>query len=136
MKQFVVNLYYKYRNLILYGIIGCFTASLDFITYTLLTQAFGMHHITANCISVPVGIITSFLLNRAYNFKVKDHPVQRFSIFLAVGLCGMLLSNLILFIGIDRMECNKIMVKLVSIVLVVFIQFLLNKFITFRQVKK
>ena len=82
--------------------------------------------------SVLGGITTSFILNRNYNFKVKDHVKRRFSIFLTVGLCGLLLSNLILYLCIDIMELNKIISKLLSIVLVVFFQFLLNKYLTFR----
>lgn len=125
-------LYRKLRNLILYGVIGSFTSTLDFLVFTMLSKYVGIYYLIANCISVLVGITTSFLLNRAYNFKVKDKTVRRFSIFLTVGLCGMLLSNLILWVGIDKMGGDEMLVKLVSIVLVVFFQFLLNKYVTFR----
>jgi putative flippase GtrA len=94
-----------------------------------------MHYILANCISVLAGITTSFILNRNLNFKVKDKTPQRFSIFLIVGLCGMLLSNLILYVCIDLMDINKIVSKLLSIVLVVIFQYILNKYITFKPSK-
>jgi putative flippase GtrA len=81
---------------------------------------------------VLVGITTSFLLNRSYNFRVKDKTKQRFAIFLTVGLCGLMLSNLILYIGIDMLHGEEVIVKLASIVLVVGFQFLMNKFVTFR----
>lgn len=132
MKNLIIKLYFKFRNLILYGIIGSFTSFLDFCVYTILSQYVGLYYLAANCISVLVGIITSFVLNRKYNFKVKDHVGQRFSIFLTVGLCGLLLSNLILYVGNDVMHANELIVKLASIVLVVGFQFILNKFITFR----
>lgn len=125
-------IYLKFRNLILYGIIGCFTSFLDFCIFTCLSQYIGIHYLVSNCISVLVGISTSFLLNRAYNFKVKDQTVLRFGIFLSVGILGLLFSNIILWIGINFMCYNDILVKLASIVLVVGFQFLLNKFITFR----
>ena len=73
-----------------------------------------------------------FLPNRKYNFKVNDKTAQRFGIFLTVGLTGLLMSNLILWVGIDKMHINETITKLASIVLVVFFQFLLNKFVTFR----
>lgn len=128
-------LYAKFRNLILYGIFGSISAGLDFVIYTLLVQYAGMHYILANCISVLAGITTSFILNRNLNFKVKDKTPQRFSIFLIVGLCGMLLSNLILYVCIDLMDINKIVSKLLSIVLVVIFQYILNKYITFKPSK-
>lgn len=132
MKENILKFYKKFRNLILYGIIGSFTSFLDFCVYTLLSFYAGVFYLAANCISVIVGIATSFYLNRKYNFKVKDHVGQRFTIFLTVGVCGMLLSSLILYIGNDVMHANELVVKFASIVLVVGFQFILNKFVTFR----
>lgn len=129
--EIIKKLYFKFRNLILYGIIGSFTSFLDFCVFTVLTSYIGIYYIIANCISVLVGITTSFLLNRAYNFKVKDHTKRRFVAFLSVGLCGLVLSNIILFVGIDVLHLNDLIVKLASIVLVVGFQFILNKFVTF-----
>lgn len=125
-------LYNKFRNLILYGIIGGFTSFLDFCLFTFLANYIGLNYLIANCISVLVGITTSFTLNRTYNFKVKDHYKRRFLVFLSVGLCGLLLSNIILFIGINLLHQKDILVKLASIILVVGFQFLLNKFVTFK----
>ena len=127
------RLYQRFRNLILYGIIGSFTSALDFAVFTMLSKYIGIHYIVANCISVLIGISTSFALNRSINFKVKDKTGKRFLIFLTVGLCGLLLSNLILYVGIDMLSGDELIVKLASIVLVVGFQFILNKFITFKE---
>lgn len=116
----------------MYGVIGSFTSLLDFCIFTVLTSFVGIYYMAANCISVLAGITTSFLLNRSINFKVKDHYKRRFVVFLCVGLCGLVLSNAILYLGIDKMHCDETIVKLASIVLVVGFQFLLNKFVTFK----
>lgn len=128
----IAKIFYKFRNLILYGIIGSCSSFLDFITYTFLIRFGGINYLIANCISVIIGIVTSFILNRKYNFKVKDKTAKRFSIFLTIGLCGMLMSNLILYICIDCLSIDEIVSKLCSIVFVVIIQFILNKYITFK----
>ncbi|MBR6842249.1 MAG: GtrA family protein [Prevotella sp.] len=132
MKQIIKTLYRKFHHLVLYGIIGSFSSGLDFLIYTLLVQLVGLQYIVANCISVIAGISTSFYLNRNYNFKVKDHTKRRFSIFLTVGLCGLVMSNLILYLCIDNLGMDKLISKLLSIVLVVFFQFLVNKYLTFK----
>ena len=132
MKQIVKTLYKKSHHLVLYGIIGSFSLGLDFLIYTLLVQLVGLQYLVANCISVVAGISTSFYLNRNYNFKVKDHTKRRFSIFLTVGLCGLVMSNLILYLCIDNLGMDKLISKLLSIVLVVFFQFLVNKYLTFK----
>lgn len=132
MADLLKNVFVKFRHLILYGIIGSFTSFLDFCVFTLLCSKLSVFYLIANCISVLIGITTSFILNRAYNFKVKDHAKRRFTIFLIVGLCGLGLSNIILFVGIDLFKANEVIVKFASILLVVGFQFLLNKFVTFR----
>ena len=132
MKEKAKFIFNKFHHLILYGIIGSFAAGLDFLIYTVLVQLAGIPYLVANCISVLGGITTSFILNRNYNFKVKDHATRRFSIFLTVGLCGLVLSNIILYVCIDVLSIDKLVSKLLSIVLVVFFQFLVNKYLTFK----
>jgi len=131
MKNYIQMLWDKFHTLILYGIIGSFTSSLDFAAFTLL-QWSGLHYLVANCCSVLLGITTRFYLNRRFNFKVKNKTAQRFAVFLTVGLCGMVASNLILYLCIDKLGIDKLASKLLSIVLVVVAQFLLKKFVTFR----
>ena len=134
-RTLIRKIYTQSRNLILYGIIGCCSSGLDFLIYTLLVSVFGWYYIVSNSLSVIAGITTSFTLNRNYNFKVRDKTKQRFSIFLTVGLCGMMVSNLILWCCIDKMEMNKIVSKLLSIGIVVLFQFLINKYITYKPTK-
>lgn len=122
----------RFRTLILYGIIGSVSAAFDFLLFTIFVDVLFWHYIVSNCISVLAGISTSFVLNRAYNFKVKDQITRRFAIFLTVGLCGMALSNFILYVCVDCIQLNKIVSKMLSIVIVVFFQFFINKYITFK----
>ena len=133
--ELIKTLYAKFRNLILYGIIGCCTASLDFLIFTGLTQWTPIHYIVANVISCSTGILCSFLLNRKYNFKVTDHTMRRMSIFFSVGIFGMFLSSVILHFCIDNLHWGELISKLTSIVIVVIIQFFLNKYISFREDK-
>lgn len=132
-KNLFHKFYSRFRNLILYGIIGSCTATLDFLIFTALTQGLSLYYIIANIISCSTGILCSFLLNRKYNFKVTDHTARRLLIFVAVGLTGMLLSSLILRITIEQLQWNELLSKLVSIVIVVLFQFILNKHISFRK---
>ena len=124
------KLYHKFRELILYGIIGGFCAALDFGVYTLLGLI--IPFLVANIISVHCGIICSFLLNRNFNFKVKDKTKRRFLSFYLVGLSGLGISELLLWIFSTRMGLNHLAVKLATVVIVALYQFLLNKYVTFK----
>ena len=130
------SLYFRFRNLILYGLIGGFCSALDFGIYTLLCHFEVMPYLWANIISIHVGIFTSFVLNRSLNFKVKDRTPQRFLSFYAVGLTGLGISEGMLYLMVTLGGMNAVICKLISIVVVALIQFLLNKYITFKRIGK
>ena len=127
----IKDLFFRFRELILYGIIGGLCAALDFGLYTLLGM--WIPYLWANVISVHVGIFCSFLLNRQYNFKVKDRPAQRFTIFYLVGLSGLGLSELMIYLLAKRAGWDYVLAKLLTVVVVALLQFTLNKFITFKK---
>lgn len=118
------------RNLVLYGVIGCLAAGTDALLFYFLTESFSVYPLYANLVSVPVGILISFVLNRRFNFKVTDHSLKRGVIFFSVGLLGLLISQLIMWAGLLT-PFEPIMVKLFSVVVVALIQFTLNKLISF-----
>ena len=75
--ELIKALYSKFRNLILYGIIGCCTASLDFLIFTGLTQWISIHYIVANVISCSTGILCSFLLIVSNSFTYSIVPFMQ-----------------------------------------------------------
>lgn len=133
MKDKLIALFQRFRNLILYGLIGGFCAALDFGIFTLFCHYDVLPYLWANVISTHVGIFTSFFLNRSLNFKVKDKMPQRFLSFYAVGLTGLGLSSLMLWLMVDKANWNELVCKLVTIVVVSLMQFLLNKYVTFKN---
>ena len=127
----ISSLWPRFRELILYGLIGGFCAALDFGLYTLL--GLWMPYLWANVLSVHCGIFTSFFLNRSLNFKVKDKAAQRFTIFYLVGLSGLALSEGLIWLLSTRLGWGYVTAKLLTVFVVALYQFLLNKFITFKK---
>ncbi len=130
------KLYNKYRELIKYCIIGCSGALLDFIVYTILIKAFGMNYLLANALSVTAGITNNFFLNAYLNFKVTDNMFKRFISFYLVGMLGLLISEILLYLLVDIMIMNSIIAKIITIFVITIVQFILNKTITFKKKKE
>lgn len=134
--EILKSIYYQYKDFILYGLIGGLSASFDFLVYTLLVTIWPeMNIISANAYGVVCGISLSFILNRQYNFKVKDRTLRRFLIFFAVGLIGLAISSGLIYLSVDLWDWNKLIAKLFTIGVVSIIQFLLNKTITFKETR-
>lgn len=133
MINFINRLIKVYRELIIYCIIGCTGATIDFVLYTILTGWLDMHYQLANFLGISFGVINNFFLNYFFNFKTKDRMMTRLASFYSVGMLGWILSAFLLWLLVERLGINSIVAKLATIVLVTVVQFLLNKFITFRK---
>ena len=133
MVEIIERLFKKYRELVIYCIIGCTGAGLDFIIYATLTNFADLHYQLANFLGVSLGIINNFFLNRQFNFKTKDRLVVRLFSFYAVGMFGWALSAYCLWLFIEKFTLNSLVAKLGTIFFVTVVQFCLNKFITFRK---
>ena len=129
------SLFTRSKQLIKYGIIGCFCAGLDFIIYWLLVQIVTMPYLFANVISVHCGILTSFFLNRHFTFKVKNKTLLRFISFYVVGITGLAISSGLLVIFIEKIGLNELISKALTVIVVAIIQFMLNKYISFKNGK-
>lgn len=136
MPRHLESLYMRFRNLILYGVIGSCTATLDFLLFTALTRWTDVYYIAANVVSCSLSILCSFLLNSKYNFRVTDHPVRRMISFFSVGIAGLFLNSFVLHLCIEDLLWENSAAKLTSIVITVLIQFLLNKYISFGQISE
>jgi len=129
------NLLLSNKQLIKYGIIGCFCAGLDFLVYSFLVEIVKMNYLYANAIGVHCGIFTSFFLNRQFNFKVKNKVVVRFISFYLIGLIGLAISSGLLILLIEKIGLNELVSKAFTVIVVALIQFMLNKYISFRNEK-
>lgn len=86
-----------------YAIVGGISAVVDISLFTLLANAFGMNHLAANTLSFIAGLLINYLLSRKWVFNKLTLDFGRdFLLFAIIGVMGLLLSNLILYILIDR----------------------------------
>ena len=129
-------LFLKNRDLLLYLMIGCIGAALDFVAYVFLTNVAGLYYQIANFLSVSLGITNNFFLNSKYNFKTTDRMLLRFMSFYSVGMLGWALSAASLWLLVEKMFANPQAAKFATIFFVTAVQFCLNKVLTFRHIEE
>jgi putative flippase GtrA len=123
----------RHWNFLFYSLIGVSGASLDYLLFVGIHSWGGMDKYLANAISVTAGISNNFVLNAFLNFKSRDRLLRRFTCFYATGIAGLLLSNLLLHLGVDRLGMSAPLVKFLSIFFVVLLQYNLNKTFAFGK---
>ena len=128
----ILRKYPVIRESIYYVIIGGISTVAEIASFYFLRKT-GMGLYLSNFFGKNIGITLSFLLNTYINFKVRDKLLKRFLSFFAVGYAGLGISNFVLYIGVEQMGRNEMIVKAVSVLVAGTFQFLINKFLTFRK---
>lgn len=128
------------KNLIIqflrYAIVGGISAVADISVFSLTANVFGINPLAANTISFTLGLLINYFLSRQWVFNRKSHEFKRdFLLFAAIGLIGLLISNLIIYILIDKKLMYSIlyflsdsMIKTSSKVIATFIVLFWNFF--------
>lgn len=115
-----------------YGFIGISALCIELILFFIFTNFFNI--LLSNSISLFLSIFYSYFMNLKFNFKYINNFIfgaLKFYITCIVGLC---LSNLIIYILLFYID-KVFLIKLISVPPVVFFQFVLNYFWTFKQNK-
>lgn len=117
---------------LLYCLCGGIGVSTDYFIYY-MALSFGLWYQAANVFGYLSGTLVSFFLNRKITFSVRDKLVSRLAIFLGVAAIGFSASALMLWLMIDVMSVDAKVAKLLTLPVVVIIQFSMNRRITFSK---
>ena len=131
MKKFLL----QKKQFLLYCVIGASGVLLDFGIYLLLvqTKAIQLDYQIANAIGYASGTLLSFILNAKFNFRVTDKIALRFASFFSIALIGWLLSAGLLQLLVGHYGMGKVISKLITLFVVVLLQYNLNRLLSFRK---
>jgi putative flippase GtrA len=129
----VKNFLFQNKQFLLYCVIGLGGTLLDLAVFTGLRQANVFKYEVANAISYASGTMLSFVLNVWFNFRVTDRIAQRLVCFFGVALLGWSVSAGLLYVLVARFNCNEYIAKMITLVVIVALQYNLNRWISFRK---
>ena len=127
------NFLFQNRQFCLYCVIGMSGTLLDFSIYSLLLKARLLDYQAANTISYASGTMLSFILNARFNFRVTDRIPQRLACFFGVALLGWTISAGLLHVLIGDWRFNRYLAKVLTLVVVMLVQYNLNRWFSFRK---
>ena len=117
---------------LLYCFCGGIGVTTDYCVYY-MALTFGVWYQAANVFGYLSGTLVSFFLNRKITFGVRDKLAYRLAMFLGVAAIGFSVSAVMLWLLVDLMSVNAKIAKLLTLPVVVVIQFSMNRRITFSE---
>ncbi len=116
-----------------YATVGLVSAIVDFTILYLLTDKAGFHYLWSATISFIVAASLNYYLNKTWTFKAGGALAKQAGIFLLIAGNGVLLNNLIMYLLVEHGDWWYIYAKIIAIGIVTIINFLGNKYFTFKK---
>lgn len=118
-----------------YLFVGGFAFLVDYGLLVLLTEAFGLHYLISATISFIAGLVVNYLISTRWiflNSKIENKWAE-FAIYSIIGIIGLILNNLLLYIFTDLAHIFYMISKLLTTALVMIWNFVARKIILFNK---
>lgn len=113
---------------------GAGATAIDFLVYLLLTKVFGLHFLAANFFSMSLGAVFLYIVNKKYTFQDTDPRVARqFTIFWINAFAMFLITETLLFAGVEYLKQWDVLVKIIAYAVVYFINFFFQRVFIFTK---
>ncbi|MEZ4599303.1 MAG: GtrA family protein [Syntrophotaleaceae bacterium] len=117
-----------------FSLIGFVNTGLHYLVFLFLFGLFGVHYLIASTTGYGVGLMNSFILNRKWTFSRAGGKKQvEFGRFLIVNLAALLINLGILKYLVQNRNWLPEMSQLLAIAFSMSLNFIGNKFWTFRD---
>lgn len=127
------------RETVSYLIVGGLTTLLDWGLFTVLVKSLGMDHLIANIISTAAAIFFAFFANKFIVFRSmgrdKNTLFSELGRFLGSRLATFLLQEALLFLGVNLLHFDSVLMKMLTSVLVIILNYFLSKIFIFKKEK-
>ena len=140
------NMISKYKFIILYGIFGVLTTVINIAAYGVLYEILNISNIVSTIISWIIAVVFAFVTNKIWVFESKSWEIKlafkEFCSFvasrLATGVIEWVGLPLLVKLGVDQtiFGIEGFVAKVVVSVIVVILNYVFSKLITFRTKKE
>ena len=137
------DLFARYREIIMYLIVGGATTVINWGSYYLFTDFLSFELNIANITSWIISVTFAFFTNKLYVFQSKHLDMKtmtkEFSAFVGsrifTGIIAWILFPILLYLGLDRfiIETPGMLAKIITSVVEIVLNWVLSKYFVFRK---
>ena len=137
----IKELYLKYKEIINYLIFGVLTTIVALVTYyicvyTILDPDNAIQLQIANVISWIISVAFAYITNRKFVFESKEkNKIKEASKFVTSRIATLIMDMAIMYVGVTALKFNDKIMKLISQVVVIVMNYILSKILVFKKEK-
>lgn len=135
--QIIINLIKKHKSFIAYGVFGVFTTIVNIVTYNICYNNLGISNTLSNVAAWVLAVTFAYLTNKVWVFESKSWKWEilrrEVPAFISCRLATGIMDIVIMFICVDIMGLPAMVMKVVSNVLVIILNYIFSKLIIFKK---
>ncbi len=127
----------KYRETILYLVFGVLSTIVNIVTYLFATRTLNLGFLLSNWIAWITAVIFAYITNKFFVFESTKRDirfiVKEFGAFISCRIVSGVIEMIIMFVMINLLLIDDFIVKLVTNVVVIILNFLFSKLFIFKK---
>ena len=133
----IISLIKKHKSFISYGIFGVLTTVVNSVTNNLCFYQMGISNTLSNIAAWILAVTFAYLTNKAWVFESRSWAwgILRREIpaFVSCRLATGVLDLVIMYLCVDVMQWNAMLMKLMSNILVILLNYIFSKLVIFKK---
>lgn len=135
--KWLVNIVKRYQSFIAYAIFGMFTTIVNIVCYNFFYYGEILNNVLSNAIAWVFAVAFAYITNKLWVFESKSWKLEvigrEISAFISCRLLTGLLDLIIMYITVDIMRWSAFLMKIISNVLVIILNYVFSKLIIFKK---
>ena len=133
----ILQLIKKYKSIILYLVFGALTTLINIATYAIFAKVLNINYLISNVIAWILAVIVAYITNKLYVFESKSFEknvlVKEVISFFIARLFSLGVDMSFMYITIGILKYNDILMKVLSNIIVIILNYVFSKFIIFKK---
>ncbi|HGM3508127.1 TPA: GtrA family protein [Clostridioides difficile] len=127
----------KHKETILYLFFGAFTTLVNIVSYLFFTRVISFNFMIANALAWIVAVLLAYVTNKFFVFESKKVEIRflfkEFLSFISFRLISGIIEMVVVYIMINLLFINDIIVKVFTNIIVIILNYLFSKMIIFKK---
>ena len=137
MINILIKMMKKYKSFIAYGVFGVFTTVVNIVAYNICYYNLELSNTLSNIIAWVLAVTFAYLTNKVWVFDSKSWKWEvlrrEVTTFISCRLATGIMDIIIMFVCVDLMGWHAMLMKLLSNILVIILNYIFSKLIIFRK---